>query len=782
MRWAGWPVFGPGLDHLIIGLAEQLKLLDAAMLQRQTHAALRQVVLAQAQRQPTILIFEDLQWIDPASREFLEYLIETVENVPLLILLVSRGAERRTVLHSLVNLTEQLSDHWLDLQLKPLSQTEAGRVVDHLIPTVSSVEARHLKQKIVDRAEGNSLFIEEIVRMLVDRDGLRRDFTTGTWEFVAGQSNLLQTTPGTVKGLMMARVDSLPDGMRRTLQKAAVLGTTFAAEVMQQINSLPPAVTVAQLDEMVTRQFLLPHNFRSAAGYTFRHKLLQETLYNSLIKRDRRKIHNQVAHVIEDSNLWLTDERAEALAYHYSESDFPLKAVPYLLTAGENALRHCAYETAIKHFRQTTELLSGQFEGQSDYFSSRLGLATGLKLIGNLDEAGQILSQILENLRPPGLASLQPILIESLRQMADIQQRKGLYEAALDHLQAGLQLLVNPNDPAATLAWRALLERIAWIHFRQGQLDKALSVAQRALDSSASGSVDDPIILAGLYNTLGGIAWQQNQLDNAINDVTQSLHLYERLGYYYGIAVAYGNLGILYYQQGNWSNASHYYKNALNMHQMIGNRDGQAVSLDNRGILYLAMGRHKDAQIDLEAALTIRQQLGDQWGVAQTRANLAQLALAQEDIASTAHQAQLALTISEKIDSLEIKAEALWITALVHAEQGQLEKGLEVAQQALGLAQKAGLVQHQTHSLRVLGRLSAAADEPEAEDLLQQALALSRQRNDPYLQGLVLKDLAQFYQTRHPAQARAHFEEAAACFEQIGAMWQLQKVRTVLTG
>ena len=775
-----------GLEHLVPGLVKQLQFLDAAMLQRQTHAALRQVLLAQAQAHPTILIFEDLQWLDSASKDFLEYIIETIENTPLLILLVSRGAERRTALNSLVSLADRSPDRWLDLQLSPLSEAEANSVVDQLVGNFST-EARQVKQKIVERAEGNPLFIEEMMQMLIDRGGLNRDLTTGAWQIAAGQIDLLQTIPGTIKGLMMARIDSLPEGMRRTLQKAAVLGPTFAVEVLQQINDLPTVVTGAQLEEMVNRHFLLPQDFRSTAGYTFRHKLLQETIYSSLIKRNRRQIHTQVARAVENSTLWLPDERAEALAYHYGESDFPLMAVPYLLIAGENALRRCAYETAIDHYRRAVMTLSDQEDDSSnEYFRSQLGLATGLKFIGELTEAGQILTELLVDLRQSSLSSepatLQPILIESLRQIADVRQREGIYDSAQRHLLTGLQLLISVSESDSASTRHALLERIAWIHFRQGQLDKAQAVAQRVLDEINPNSVKDPIILASLYNTMGGIAWQQNRLDDAIERVKQSLQLYDGLGYYYGTAVGYGNLGILYYQQGNWPKASHYYEIALSMHQMIGNRDGQAVSLDNWGILYLAMGQHDKAQVDLEAALTIRQQLGDQWGVAQTHSNLAQLALVQGNIADSAQHAQSALSMSENIDSKELRAEALWITALVCAEQNELHRGINKAQQSLRLAREAGLVQQEAHSLRVLGRLHHLIGDSDqhAISLLQQALTLGQRRNDPYLEGLVLVELAHLYQTGDQAIAKACLKKAAARFERIGAAGWFQTVQTAL--
>jgi class 3 adenylate cyclase len=111
----------------------RLEALDATMLQRQTHAALRQVFLALSRRQPAVLIFEDLQWVDTASRSFLEYLVNTTDEAPLLLLFISRAAERRTVLRSFVTQAAQHPEQWLDLRLSPLSHQEnlaTGRSTD----------------------------------------------------------------------------------------------------------------------------------------------------------------------------------------------------------------------------------------------------------------------------------------------------------------------------------------------------------------------------------------------------------------------------------------------------------------------------------------------------------------------------------------------------------------------------------------------------------------------------------------------------------------------------
>jgi predicted ATPase len=367
---------------------------------------------------------EDLHWTDPASRDFLEYLIQTTDDASLLIVLVSREVEGENVLAPLRAAAERDLERLVNVQLQMLSAAEGEKLAGQLIPQTTAA-AWSLKQQIVARANGNPLYIEEIIRTLIDQGGLSRAPSDGAWQVTPEANELLRTVPGTIKGLILARFDRLPEDMRCSLQKAAVFGTAFSVDLLQQIAEAGPGSLTDQLDQLQVRQFLTQALFRSAPGYRFQHALIQETVYGTLLKRDRRKLHGQVAEAIEQSSAWLSDERAEVLAYHYSESTEPIKALPYLIAAANTASERCAYETAIVHYRQALALLPEQPDDDSDeYFQVRLGLGRSLKFVGEFSAAGQIVSEALHRLWDWSQAAepdrLMPILIESLRQLADI--------------------------------------------------------------------------------------------------------------------------------------------------------------------------------------------------------------------------------------------------------------------------------------------------------------------------------------------------------------------------
>ena len=785
-----------GLDQIDPELEARLSVLDATMLQRQTHAALRQVFLAEAQRGPTVLIFEDLHWIDPASRDFIDYLMHTTDEAPLLIILVSRAAERRTAIRPLVVTAQKEPERLVDLQLQPLSKGEGQLLAGQLV-TQSTPEAQTLKHRIVERAEGNPFFVEELIRMLIDQGGLTRAHTDGSWQVTPLAHALLRSVPRTVKGLILARFDRLPEGLRRVLQRAAVFGNTFPVSLLSTLNGTDPDVLTTQLDELEARQLLLAEPFRSEAGYVFRHALLQETIYDTLLKRDRSKIHTQIAEGIEHSPLWLPEERAEALAYHYGESLTPKKALPHLMTAADNAARRCAYETAIEHFRQAITLLPEQPDPTNDaYFRVRIGLSHALKFMGQFSTASQMLLDVLQHLWTWVLENdsllLKSILVESLVELADIRQREGAYDNALAYLESGLQALGEEGAQEQPRSWYALLDRIAWIRFRQGQLDEAFDLASQATANFDVEDVEDPITVASLYNTLGGISWQKGQLDEAIIYVGHSLDLYEGVGYLWGMATAYGNLGILYYAQGNWHRATDYYEQAYAVQQVIGNPEGQAVSYDNLGILRMAMGDHETARQELEAGLAIRQRLGDAWGKAQSHINLAELAIIQSRYREAARYVTAALNLSDAIGSSEVQIQALWMLALVQAENGEFQVGLDSAQQALDMARTAGLMEKETDCLRTLGVLHARMGQySEAETLLNDSVKLAADQNAPYRQGLAQLELGRVYYRltqlassdecdKWSAKAVTVLHKAATKFQTLGAVYDLDLTEALL--
>jgi tetratricopeptide (TPR) repeat protein len=480
-----------------------------------------------------------------------------------------------------------------------------------------------------------------------------------------------------------------------------------------------------------------------------------------------------------------------------TDAEYPYsnQTIADLITTAETAAYQCDHKTAIAHYRRVIELLPAKPMEQPDsFFRVRLGLGRSLKYVGEFAASQQILTETLwfllnwRAVAEPGVVT--PLLVECLRQLGDVHQREGAYDQAMALLRQGLELLSPDGAQYYPSLWYSLLDRIAWVRFRQGQLAEAVQLVHSVV-SQVTPDTFDALRLASLYNTLGGIAWQQGKREEAITYVESSLQLYESRGHLWGQAVACGNLGVLYDVTGNWPKAAEYHKQAYLIQYQIGDLAGQARSLNNLGFLYLVMGNHDAADENLLAGLEIARQIGDQWIIAQSQASLAQLYSIRGQWPKAEEYSQAALILSQTIGSQEIEIQACWIMALVKAEKAEALAGLSLTKQALAMARQAGLMEGEIDCLIVSGALYRRTGQHQVgEAQLQEALGLAVAQNDPYRHGLVLLELGRLYQELSwldkshrgawHAKAEDALYKASHCFESLSATHALSLVQKML--
>jgi predicted ATPase len=300
--------------------------------------------------------------------------------------------------------------------------------------------------------------------------------------------------------------------------------------------------------------------FHREPGYAFQHFLVQAAIYHTLLRRQRLQMHLRAAQIIEASERWNTASKAEMLAYHYARSANPAAAIPHLLEAADRAIRRYALERARGHYERLLKLVDAHDERYKETnIRIHTGLGQTLKLLGEYSEARRHLEIGLEQLTPWEEAGqnreFRQVLVHTIRELADIEQRESRFPAAIDLLNAGLDALGEGGRQRFPDMWRLLKERLAFVHFRQGQLDQALAVAQSALLSTGH-SLPDPVNQARLFNTLAGVFWQSGRIDEAITYVNHSLEQHQAIGNAWEKSVAYNNLGILYVLHDKWKQAN----------------------------------------------------------------------------------------------------------------------------------------------------------------------------------------------------------------------------------
>jgi class 3 adenylate cyclase len=340
---------------------ERVKYLEGDAMGKQIFLTTRRFFERLARNRPTVLVFEDLHWMDASSVALLEHLLPLVETVPLLIIGLSRpehdtpGAR----LHELS--AHEYADHYREIRLAPLSHADSARLIHNLLE-IENLPLR-LRELIMEKAEGNPFFLEEVIRTLIDTGSVRRNASSGRWQVTAQIESLHM--PDTIQGLIMARVDRLDEEVKQVLRVASIIGRSFLYRVLKAITEASQG-----LDESLSQlqQTELIHEKQAAPEleYMFKHALAQEATYESILLKKRRELHARVAQAIESLFAERLEEFYGLLAYHYAKAEVWDKAQAYLLKAADQAGQIAANAEALTLYEQAIAAYARAFGDKWD--------------------------------------------------------------------------------------------------------------------------------------------------------------------------------------------------------------------------------------------------------------------------------------------------------------------------------------------------------------------------------------------------------------------------------
>jgi class 3 adenylate cyclase len=329
--------------------AERIAGIEGEAMEKLITKSIRDLLHTLATVRPVVLVLEDLHWADLSSIKLLEFLLRLAVEAPVLFIHGLRPDHPQTSQRVLKVAHERHPRYVHDVELQPLDAAACDVLVNNLLATDDLPYP--IRAAIVRKAEGNPFYIEEVIRSLVDQ---------GVIEARHGRFRVIGTLdavviPGTVQEVIMARVDRLPDRPRRILQIASVVGRRFPYPVLAEI-----------LRDDAQLEWALGHLKRSALleesrvgdeiEYVFKHALIQETVYGSLLQKIRRQLHVDVARAIETLYASRLPEFYGMLAYHYSRAEDLAKAEEYLFKAGDEAARAAAPSEALNYFREASRV------------------------------------------------------------------------------------------------------------------------------------------------------------------------------------------------------------------------------------------------------------------------------------------------------------------------------------------------------------------------------------------------------------------------------------------
>ena len=311
---------------------KRLRILDAC----------KRLLLREAQVQPMVLVFEDLHWVDTETQSFLDGMVESLPAARILLL---------------VNYRPEYQQRWTaktyyqQMRIDPLAGESADALLDALVGADPALTS--LKRMLIERTEGNPLFLEESVRTLIETGQLVG--SRGAYALSAPATGIRM--PATVQAILAARIDRLSPKDKRLLQAAAIVGKDVPYALLEKIADMADSELRTALAQLQTAEFLYEASLFPELEYTFKHALTHEVAYGSLLQDRRRALHVRIMEAIEQLYVGRTVERVEQLAHHALRGELWQKAANYLQRSGDKAFSRGAHREQVLAYEQALAAL-----------------------------------------------------------------------------------------------------------------------------------------------------------------------------------------------------------------------------------------------------------------------------------------------------------------------------------------------------------------------------------------------------------------------------------------
>ena len=319
-----------------------------------------------AEHQPMLFIVEDLHWTDPTTLELLNLVIEQIPTTSMLTLLTCRPTFQPSWHHR---------SYMTEMTLNRLSPTQVEQIITRM--TDGKTFPAEVLAQIVEKTDGVPLFVEEMTKAILESGHLKE--VDGYYHLTGSLSTM--AIPATLQDALMARLDRLVTA-KAVAQYAAVIGRQFSYALLQGVSQLDEAMLQHELGRLVETEIVYQRGVPPQATYMFKHALIQDAAYESLLKSTRQHYHQQIAQVLESQFPEMTEAQPELLAHHYTEAGLTEQAVQYWHKAGQSAIQRSAHVEAIAHLRQglaLLEMLPETPEGTQQKVEMHLALGASLR-------------------------------------------------------------------------------------------------------------------------------------------------------------------------------------------------------------------------------------------------------------------------------------------------------------------------------------------------------------------------------------------------------------------
>ncbi len=639
----------------------KIKYLKPDEIKLQTMVAISSLLQACAKKERVVYCIDDLYLADQPSLETLKFFFETDNDLSALFILISRPEKEKLFWKIKESIKQEHNAQ--ELLITPLSPNHTYELTKSLlkIPKISEAMLR----QIVNDAEGNPFFLEELIKLLVLKGVLVRRGN----EWIATESSIDFEIPYTIEGIVQAGYDNLPVELQNLLSEASVVGRRFSAKILSGFSQYWERLEDL-LEVLVDRGYIYTNNQQD---YSFYHALVREVIYRSLTEKRRKELHQKVAQTIEIMYRDHLEQVYEILFEHYKYAGVSQKALEYALKAGEVCENKYANFEAISYYL---------------YIVSNLQIKTGedkkLKM-DVLKRLGRIHDRIGEGEDGLKFFSLALELADDRREkalinnlIADAYQSMSNYEKALNYHHQALELLSGyPEEDKVSVELG-----IAWIKYLQGDYAEAKRILLHGLERLTDHShVKTRRLLARIYNQLGSVYSHIGEMDASFDSYNKALKIYEILDDERGKAVIYNNICGYYTTKGDYYNALKYLESSLEVDNKTGNMLGKAIATYNIGETYYQLGDFEKAMERYEEYLNINARINNHLGNGYGNLGKGFIFLEKGEFEKAEIHLKKALEIFETLGARSLKMSVMISLAELSLAKGEFEKAFKESQE-----------------------------------------------------------------------------------------------------
>ena len=705
---------------------ERLPSLPPEEFRRRQLAAMIEWAIAGARNQPLVLALEDLQWFDPTSIDLVHALSDRGAQAPMLVLATAR-LEFRPPWRS--------QPHHKVISLAPLDEVQVQRMIAELAARRTLLA--DVMRSVSERAGGVPLFVEEVTRLLLER----------------GQADGLQAIPPTLQQSLAARLDRLGEA-REVAQIGAVLGRDFAYALLRAVGGIDDPALQSALDKLADADLLIAEGAGPQATYRFKHALIQDAAYESLLKSSRQALHRRAAEILVGQPE-PTGAEPEVIAHHFMQGGLDELAIEWWGKAGDQALRRSAFQEASAHL--------GRAIAMSDHAAGSVARAAISKV-----EATQRVK--LQN-------DYAHAVLWSKGYAAD--EAKAAFERT-STLATGAELHSEQ--------FSALYGRYIW-SWSRGEFRAARDIAERFLrEAEAEGRTIEALaahVILGLANMqLGDLREARTQLELALSHFKESGA--ERIDEFGidGEASATAFLALTLWLSGDFARGRELIREATGLAGELDHPPTTATVLMYKITIDTARNDFKSVVVDAEKFMKISQEHSMGYHLALSRVYFSLSRLILGNTQSGLNDFRKSLEEYREQGNRVIVPGFLGTLARLEAAGQNYERALALIEEALALSEEGGdrLYDSTLHRLRGNILLKRDPNSPvQAEDAFKTSLAIAKQQGARTFELLASLALAKLYQsTGRLAEAHAVLAPALEGFSPTPEMPVIAKAHTLL--